>query len=888
MIYEFIDQKGTFKVKHPHKISYLYFPLTNKEGTLLSSITPYLSGDIKKDNERFLTLPTTVEDLNNNLLCRREFFLKINNEDIFRLSEPTEDDILEAGILYHKMIKQLRALSIEITNFIPHNREVEIMWIRIKNNGNVSVQIIPTSFLYIFGRGEKNLRDHRHVSSLLNRVRLHKYGIVITPTMVFDEKGHKINRTSYFVMGYQDNFISPTGQYPTLLYFLGEGGTLSAPAAVYNNIKPIRKKLNEFDGKENCAALRFKTIKLKPKSQVNYILIMGITDNVNKIQTIIRELNSVRKIDRSLNKTINYWENVSKALDFDFGNYEFNNWLKWVKLQPILRKLFGCSFLPHFDYGKGGRGWRDLWQDILSLLLINLQEARKMITKNIQGVRIDGSNATIITKNGNFISDRNKISRVWMDHGIWPFLTIKSYLDYTGDINILLKETTYFRDHQLMRAKEIDPNFEQKDYLLRDHNKKIYKGSILEHILLENLVPFFNVGTHNIIKLENADWNDGLDMAAHNGESVTFTCMYGYNLYYLTRYLKELKKQHNNEIYIFSELLFLLDTIKNPVDYYSYKDKQTRLKQYLEKTKYGIEGKKINVHIDKIITDLNRKYHFIFSYIRNNEFLKYGFYNGYYDNKRKRVEGKRNGKIRIMLPSQVFSIMSGVATDKQIKSILKNINKYLRDVKLGGIRLNSNFGTLYPELGRAFSFSYGDKENGAFFNHMNILLAFSLYERNFIYEAWNVLESIYRMSTAPSAKIYPNIPEYFNSQGRGLYQYLTGSATWYIYTIFSQILGIRGENNRLIINPKLLTQNFYTERIKTEFYWKKIPVTINYLLKDKTRKKNMACMVEKAYIGDRLLNIEEGKIIITRKILLRKRDENIITLILSANNKNCP
>ena len=52
MIYRFIDNQGTFRVKDPHKYN-LYFPLTNQDGSLLSSISPNLSGDIKKDNEHF-------------------------------------------------------------------------------------------------------------------------------------------------------------------------------------------------------------------------------------------------------------------------------------------------------------------------------------------------------------------------------------------------------------------------------------------------------------------------------------------------------------------------------------------------------------------------------------------------------------------------------------------------------------------------------------------------------------------------------------------------------------------------------------------------------------------------------------------------------------------
>ena len=64
-----------------------------------------------------------------------------------------------------------------------------------------------------------------------------------------------------------------------------------------------------------------------------------------------------------------------------------------------------------------------------------------MILKNYGGVRIDGTNATIIGHElGSFIADRNGISRAWMDHAVWPFMTTKLYIDQTGDIEVLLEE----------------------------------------------------------------------------------------------------------------------------------------------------------------------------------------------------------------------------------------------------------------------------------------------------------------------------------------------------------------------------------------------------------------------------------------------------------------
>ncbi|UCG35450.1 MAG: cellobiose phosphorylase, partial [Candidatus Omnitrophota bacterium] len=356
-IYTFIDDKGTFIVKNPHFYP-VYFPLTDKDGTLLSSISPNLGGDIKKNNDQFLIPPASIEDIRSNLLCRRDFFIK-TNRNIIRASLPHKNDVLEAGFLYHKLIKKVGFLSLEIINFIPHDLAVEVMWVKVKNTGKKPISISPTSFIPLYGRGEKSLRDHRHVSSLLNRIELSSYGITLTPTMVFDEEGHRANKTSYYVLGYENNTVAIAGQFPTLDSFCGKGDLIS-PDALASNLSLTTKYDPSFDGKEVCGALRFKNKKLNPGKEANYVLVLGIENDKRKIKSNFTKLNTPQKVEHALENTKKYWQGYLSRLDFDFQDKNFNNWLRWVKLQPTLRKLFGCSFLPHFDYGKGGRGWRDL------------------------------------------------------------------------------------------------------------------------------------------------------------------------------------------------------------------------------------------------------------------------------------------------------------------------------------------------------------------------------------------------------------------------------------------------------------------------------------------------------------------------------------------------
>jgi len=885
MIYKFIDNKGTFRVKNPHRYN-LYFPLTNKDGSIFSSISPNLGGDIKADNEHFITPPASITDIKNNLLCRRNFFIKIDpirkpkskafsngaSKKIIRASFPAKDT-LEAGFLYHKIIKQTNLLRIEILNFIPADLAVEVMWVKVINKSNKEINIQPTSFIPLYGRSEKSLRDHRHVSSLLNRVYLDKYGILLKPTIIFDERGHKLNKTIYFCLGFQDEGIAPLGQFPTLEAFCGDGDLIN-PAAIEKNIKPFTKKEAKFDGKETVGALRFGDKKLKKGAGASYFLIIGADSASDKkgrqkIMHTFSKLNSPAKIMQAFEKTKKYWLTYLGQTNFDFKDKNFNNWLQWVKFQPTLRKLFGNSFLPHFDYGKGGRGWRDLWQDALTLLVSEQKRAKEIIINGFRGVRIDGSNATIITKDNRFISDRNRISRVWMDHGIWPYISIRLHINKTKDLELLNKDLPYFRDHLLKRAKEIDFGFNQKGYLLHTKEGGIYKGSILEHILLQHLTCFFNVGKHNIIRLENGDWNDGLDMAANKGESAAFSSMYAHNLRDMCFFLERLKKQKKT-LSLLKEMSILLDQINKPINYNDFKAKQKVLEKYFEKTK-SINGQKVEIKIDDLIYDLQKKSDHLFKWLQEKEWLKAGFFNGYYDNKARRVEGKSGQIIRMMLASQVFAIMSGVASCEQIKKTWTSIKKYLKDEKLGGFRLNSDFKSIYLDMGRAFGFSYGDKENGAFFSHMNVMLSNALYKQGFIKEGYEVINSIHKMATAKRAKIYPGIPEYFNNEGLGLYCYLTGSASWYIHTLIEEILGIKFILGDIVLEPKLNYLNFHKKNIDVSIPWAEKVIKISYI----KGSANKPLKLKKVLLENKKMSTTNNTCTIERKLVERIKKKEV-------------
>ena len=828
--WKFIGEDGEFRLKGADNYNRLYFPLTNEAG-MMSAITPLLNGDIKTGQNTFAMEPVSVENLHNNRSSRNFWFL-IDDQKLWSAAgnsaeqhakkftaENDESTAVEAGFLWHKIIRESKELKLksEITNFVPaNNDQVELMQVKIINNGDKARKITPTAAIPIYGRSADNLRDHRHVTALLHRTKTTKNGVVVSPTLSFVERGHKENDAAYAVVGAEDNSAAPLGFYPVQEDFVGEGGFLDWPEAAANKSDDYLQAGEKVDGYETIGALRFEDITLEPGQEKSYILAVVIDEENDLIDNAAEKYCSAEKFESYLEENKDFWKNKLDKLQFDSAENKFDQWMRWVTLQPVLRRIYGCSFLPHHDYGRGGRGWRDLWQDCLALLIMEPEGVREILYNNFAGIRFDGTNATIIgSEPGEFIADRNNISRVWMDHGAWPLLTTKLYIDQSGDLDFLLEDQTYFKDSHTAFGNQIDQKWDE-DYgsQMLDKNDKVYQGSILEHMLVQHLTLFFNVGEHNNFRLEGADWNDGLDMAEENGESVTFTALYASNLLELAELLKALKEDKNlDKIELAAELEVLFDSLADSVDYESVSAKHELLDKYFASYDHKVSGEKKEFAVDSLISDLEEKANWIIEDLRKNEWLEneegYKWFNGYYNNDSQRLEGDFDSGVRMTLTGQVFPIMGGVATEDQIEEIIKTADNYLKDENVGGYRLNTNFNEVLMNMGRAYGFAFGHKENGAMFSHMAVMYSNALYQRGFAEAGNEVISSIYNQClNFEESKIYPGIPEYINNRGRGLYHYLTGSASWLLLTMVTQVYGVRGKLGDLVLDPKLMPEQF--------------------------------------------------------------------------------
>ncbi len=448
---------------------------------------------------------------------------------------------------------------------------------------------------------------------------------------------------------------------------------------------------------------------------------------------------------------------------------------------------------------------------------------------------------------------------MWSDHAVWPFVTTSTYLKTTNDYSILFKKASYFKDKHVSFSQDIDKLWDGNIKQLTIDNK-VYEGTILEHLILELFTNINNIGLNGNVKLMDADWNDGLDMAHTNGETVSFTALYCQNLIDLSKLLLVLKEQGYTDVELFEELAALIN-VDFILDYNTCKN---NLMNYFTLVKNKITGKTVRVSIDSLVKKLINIFNLFKENINKNEWLSDGeisFYNGYYDNDGNQLESVGDDS-RMVLTSQVFQISSNIASNEQVEKIIKSADELLYDKKCGGYRLNSNYHDVKTNMGRLFGFAYGHKENGAVFSHMAVMYANSLYKRNYVEAGSKVLNSISEsVLDFTNSKMLPGIPEYFDTNGKGMYPYLTGSASWLLLTLYEEIFGVNRLNDEIILKPKLTKNEFYNQQ-----------ATINCLIDDK--------YVSITYVNVNNLDYSEYKV---NKIYI---DDVITTSILIKNIKN--
>lgn len=336
----FLDDMGSFRIEHGEKNRLNYFPLAAENG-VMASITPELKGDLKRDQNSFVLPPASEEDLRSGM-AGRNFWCRFENGELWsaagmsaaQIAEeftPAEEKcIVEAGLLWHRTVREnrTRQLRAAVTSWVPSaNGTVEIMQVILENCGEETLRLTPTAAIPLYGRSADNLRDHRHVTSLLNRAESRKEGVILTPTYSFDERGHTPNQRSYFVFGITEDGKSAEAVCADLDRYTGEG-SLIMPEWVAKEL-PGDSLGGETAGKETIGALRFPETELRPGEKREYDILVGTAEDKAAAEQIAAVWLSLYRIRISLEETKLWWDQVN-PIRTHTGDSDFDNILRWI------------------------------------------------------------------------------------------------------------------------------------------------------------------------------------------------------------------------------------------------------------------------------------------------------------------------------------------------------------------------------------------------------------------------------------------------------------------------------------------------------------------------------------------------------------------------------
>ncbi len=176
--------------------------------------------------------------------------------------------------------------------------------------------------------------------------------------------------------------------------------------------------------------------------------------------------------------------------------------------------------------GRGGRGWRTPWQDCLALLVIT-RVVHDLLFSSFAGVRMDGSNATII-------GSRLASSSLTATTSCAGWTTVRGPTrrractrpQRRSGIPAMSRVTSRISTSTVARGKTQPGRRGAGDRAAHRagcYPPRLHPGTSAgstPHRALQR-------GRSRNILLEGADWNDGMDMARERGESVAFTVACG-------------------------------------------------------------------------------------------------------------------------------------------------------------------------------------------------------------------------------------------------------------------------------------------------------------------------------------------------------------------------
>ncbi len=564
------------------------------------------------------------------------------------------------------------------------------------------------------------------------------------------------------------------------------------------NPQGLDTKLSNHTGVcyDSCGAIQV-SISVQPKETKTVLFGLGISSDDNEIQTLRYKYKNTENAQKELERVKSYWENTLGVIQVKTKDRAIdimvNNWL--------LYQTISCRINARAAFYQcgGAYGYRDQLQDTLSLIFTNPGALRNQILIACSR-QFEEGDVQHWWHPPMGVGVRTRIS----DDLLWLPYAVAAYIRSTGDYSVLIENVPYIKG-PVLRENQHEIMFTPQISELEE--------SVYEHC--KKTIEVTHFGEHGLPLMGGGDWNDGMNEVGKEGkgESVWLAWF----LYTMLGEFIPLCYHEGDEEYA-KEL----------------EQKREALIQSIEE--YTWDG---------------------------NWYLR-----AFYDDGT-RMGSKENDECRIDSISQSWSVISKGAKKERAQTALSSAWKYLiREEDYISLLLAPPFDKTKNNPGYIKNYIPGIRENGGQYTHAAIWLAIAtamIGNYKMAYTLFTMLNPIQITLDKRNALRYEKEPYVMIADislsppytGRGGWSWYTGSAGWMYQGLVSWFLGIRKEQDCLIIDPAT-PENFGDYSIQYKFRTSSYEINIQSRSKGILQTEELICDGEKIK-GNRVKLVDDGR-----------------------------
>ena len=668
-----------------------------------------------------------------------------------------EDYSCRHGLGYTVIGSEKDNLRAEMLFFVPVGDTCEVQRIRLRNTGKLTKRFRLFSFVeWCFW----NAHDDQ-----TNFQRNFSTGEVEVEEGVIYHKTEYRERRNHYAF---HSVNSPVAGFDTdREAFLGMYNGFDRPDAVFSG-----KPRNSIAHGWSPVASHCIEVDLEPGEEKNFVFVLGYVENpdsekfiapkvINKVRAraMIGRYDTDQKVDEALRELKEYWDSQLSAITLDHPDPRLSRMVNiWNPYQCMVTYNMSRS-ASYFESGIGrGMGFRDSNQDLVGYVQMIAPQARERII-DIASTQFDDGSAyhqyQPLTKRGNA-----EIGGNFNDDPLWLIFGVANYLKETGDWSILDEEVPF-------------------------NNDPGNAASLFEHLKRSFWHVVNHLGPHRLPLIGRADWNDCLNLncfSTNPDESFQTT---------------ENQKGGEAES-VFIAAMFVL----YGADFVTIARKRGEAQLADEALK----------HIGEMVKAID-------NHGWDGEwFLRaYDFYG-------RKVGSRENEEGKIFIEPQGMCVMAGIGLeDGRALKALASVNKHLA-CEYGIVLNNPAFTKYYLQLGEISSYPEGYKENAGVFCHNNPWIIISEAMTGNGHRAFDYYTRITPSYLEEISDLHKTEPYVYSQMiagkdafrpGEAKNSWLTGTASWCLFTVTQYILGIRPEYDGLLIDPCIPPEwNGFTVRRK--------------------------------------------------------------------------